>query len=45
MKDAKHRPLRFIVVGVSNTVLDFTLMNLLSLAGLKLIMANTISSL
>ena len=44
MKDHKHRPLRFIVVGVSNTVLDFTLMNLLSLAGLNLIIANTIST-
>ena len=44
MKDAKHQPLRFIVVGVSNTVLDFTLMNLLSLAGLNLIIANTIST-
>ena len=44
MKDTKHRPLRFIVVGVSNTVLDFTLMNLLSLAGLNLIIANTIST-
>ena len=44
MKDTKHRPLRFIVVGVSNTVLDFTLMNLLSLAGLSLIIANTIST-
>lgn len=44
MKDAKHRSLRFIVVGVSNTVLDFTLMNLLSLAGLNLIIANTIST-
>ena len=30
MKDTKHRPLRFVIVGISNTVLDFTLMNLLS---------------
>ena len=44
MKDTKHRPLRFVIVGISNTVLDFTLMNLLSLAGLSLIIANTIST-
>ena len=44
MKDTKHRPLRFVIVGISNTVLDFTLMNLLSLAGLNLIIANTIST-
>ncbi|MFC2511099.1 MAG: GtrA family protein [Candidatus Nanoperiomorbus sp.] len=44
MKATKHRPLRFVIVGISNTVLDFTLMNLLSLAGLNLIIANTIST-
>lgn len=44
MKATKHRPLRFAIVGISNTVLDFTLMNLLSLAGLNLIIANTIST-
>ena len=44
MKDTKHRPLRFVIVGISNTILDFTLMNLLSLAGLNLIIANTIST-
>ena len=44
MKDTKHQPLRFVIVGISNTVLDFTLMNLLSLAGLNLIIANTIST-
>jgi len=44
MKATKHRPLRFAIVGISNTVLDFTLMNLLSSAGLNLIIANTIST-
>lgn len=44
MKATKHRPLRFAIVGISNTVLDFTLINLLSLAGLNLIIANTIST-
>lgn len=38
------KPLRFIIVGVSNTVVDFALMNIFKLVGLNLIVANTIST-
>lgn len=38
------RPLRFIIVGGINTVIDFGLMNLLRLMGLPTITANTIST-
>ena len=36
------KPIRFIIVGVSNTVLDFVLMNIFKLVGLNLIVANTL---
>lgn len=38
------KPLRFVIVGVCNTILDFSLMNMFKLAGLNLIIANTLST-
>ena len=43
-KASTKKPLRFIIVGISNTVLDFVLMNIMRLVGLNLIAANTIST-
>ena len=43
-KTSTKKPLRFIIVGISNTVLDFVLMNIMRLVGLNLIAANTIST-
>ena len=43
-KTSTKKPLRFIIVGISNTVLDFVLMNIMRLVGLNLIVANTIST-
>lgn len=38
------KPLRFVIVGAVNTVLDFSLMNIFRLAGLDIIIANTMST-
>lgn len=38
------KPVRFIVVGVINTVIDFGIMNILKIVGLPTIAANTIST-
>ena len=38
------KPLRFVIVGVINTIIDFGIMNILKLAGLSTITANTIST-
>lgn len=38
------KPLRFVIIGVSNTIVDFLLMNLLKFAGLPLLTSNTIST-
>ena len=43
-KTSTKKPLRFVIVGISNTVLDFVLMNIMRLVGLNLIVANTIST-
>lgn len=39
-----QKSFRFVIVGISNTVLDFVLMNILKLLGMPLIAANTIST-
>ena len=41
-KDKK--PLKFVIVGISNTVVDFLIMNILKFMGVNLIIANTIST-
>lgn len=38
------KPLRFVLVGIFNTGLDFALMNLFKLVGLPLLAANTLST-
>ena len=38
------KPLRFVIVGIINTIIDFGIMNILKLAGLSTITANTIST-
>lgn len=38
------KPLRFVIVGVVNTIVDFGIMNVLKLIGLPTIVANTIST-
>lgn len=38
------KPIRFILVGISNTILDFGLMNVFQLVGLPLLVANTAST-
>ena len=38
------KPLKFVVIGVANTVLDFAIMNTLVLFGVNAIVANTIST-
>lgn len=38
------KPLRFVIVGISNTVLDFVLMNIFKFLGMSLLAANTLST-
>lgn len=39
-----RKPLRFVIVGAFNTILDFALMNIFKLVGLPTIVANTMST-
>ena len=44
LSETSKKPLRFVVVGVANTVLDFGLMNIFKLIGLNIYVANTLST-
>lgn len=43
-KPLNKKSIRFVIVGVLNTIIDFGLINLLSIFGLNLIVANTFST-
>lgn len=43
-KSTSKKPLKFAVIGVTNTILDFLIMNILVLVGLPEIAANTVST-
>lgn len=44
LSETARKPLRFVVVGIANTVIDFGLMNVFKLIGLNIYVANTIST-
>ena len=44
LSETSKKPLRFVIVGVANTVLDFGLMNIFKLIGLNIYVANTLST-
>lgn len=44
LSEASKKPLRFVIVGVTNTILDFGLMNIFKLIGLNIYVANTLST-
>lgn len=44
LKTKAKKPIKFAIVGVLNTILDFGLMNLFKILGLPTVVANTIST-
>lgn len=44
LKQIDKKPIRFVLVGISNTVLDFVVLNVLLFCGINILFANTIST-
>ena len=44
LSESTKKPLRFVVVGIANTLIDFGLMNIFKLIGLNIYLANTLST-
>ena len=44
LSESTKKPLRFVIVGVANTLIDFGLMNIFKLIGLNIYLANTLST-
>ena len=44
LKQIDKKPIRFVLVGISNTVLDFVVLNALLFCGINILFANTIST-
>lgn len=44
LKKIDKKPIRFVLVGISNTILDFVVLNVLLFCGVNILFANTIST-
>ena len=44
LSETARKPLRFVMVGIANTIIDFGLMNIFKLVGLNIYVANTLST-
>ena len=44
LKKVDKKPIRFVLVGISNTVLDFLVLNILLFCKVNILLANTIST-